>query len=1670
MRLNTLNMLAVMLICVSARMVTATPWMETDVEPFDKIRVDINAGNYIREQNNCTIPQGGWVYIYTDGVTIMHNAHLKVYTLDEQLLFDFEVTDGDQGWTGTRFIDIPSNIQPGSYILRFTYYDLAGDGRLCEYDFYVVPGVIDIFTQHITEPDYLSLNNYLVFESNGGLAQVDKPLLFIEGIDLSNDNSYGDYYLLADGLFQTLIADGFDIFFLEYGGGTRSVEAQASYLSETIDFIRESALDAPITMIGLSMGGLVARYALADASSAGEPLDVDLFISVDSPQLGAVIDADFQRNLVELNHLGSLGSIAAKQLLMNSVVDEESMHQQLMQDLHLMTNGGYSSTTRNVGISYGEFCDPLCLNQNDNTGLVWMQVHTEIFAQPLNVYYEIDGDAQTSSNGSLLPVQMGVSKGSLGYTNTYETIRHSNPTFIPSWSATDIRIIDGQLASGFDQTYYCSENNFHDSFPPELIEPLMSELNCIYENHIPVFNATSEQFQDPTNPIVFSASIDEMCYLDVVELSYRYENDVEYTVVNMEPSESGWQYSVSLLPFSTVRYVVTARSEYGDVFESDQYSLYVGEQFDGELHVSTGDQLSDIAPFVRACDIYIDADISLSSSAVFSSVADVVVHGPAIVTMSPQSRIIAPSGSQVELHYLDFVSETPNTTGVALSGAFTGIDHCQFSNFHTCLSGSSANDFMLSWVTVSDCQNFVDISQVLSGKTFRIVNSEISFESRSIWIGGNSGEIRAQNVDFYYTGSDEESSQFYSYLSDGGNAELLNCQFFDGASFDIGGDYTGTEYWKFDGCVFHEQAFPPVIGRSGTRMHTSLSVVPVDVIIVDTSIENLALIDRSSVYYAGSSMSIEDCQLRGFGPDGGSFVFPDTIPFGQAIYTSCVNTLFEDVVIDMAELSDSVIDPAHVFDHCTFVRENVANSLMNISQQAHISVTRSIMHGTMVYTGGIHDDRDYDFANSFFTDADALDEFGSGDNCITGAEGPKFVSPLLGDYRLRFDSPCLDRSDETEREFDLTLKDLGWKPTLVRLQVDGGAGRMAVDPTTPAEYEITAPSQLTCDVIPDGTVIRVSRGASLTLLSSAGLTVGNPTGGERVSIVGSDVWNGEECDFIEIAGPDGAMAPATFNGALFNIAPVNSEPGIDRPWLTLRNLDLELDAAKVTFVDYTEAELTLSNCAGVLRGFAGDDLKFGSSGNPGFLFLNTSAVRVVNCDFAAQDVNSDANSRLSIFGTPANGASTEVVGCSIENSEGNDEDFLNLSSTAVELRNVDFLNFDNTVICQTHSAVRMDHGAACVLEITDDQTDEPLVEMIGGDLDLFCGFNQLLHYSYDPLGWISSFVRYTADGDPAPYVYDWRNNAWGSTCEELESVESRLEYPDVPEWAQVVAPLSICPEVITPCGDWENDPLALLKAGKEVEKDFPSVARAYYVALCEQHPKAKEVTEASNRLKVVGQTGDYGADNYEGLRDNLFELADISETWSKHQQAVLQDCNGWLVEGYHGDRAAVKQSLLAMKTGETDPVCLKTIDTSIDELVSYPLQGGGLSSLAPRVQQAKRFVRNQATRQLFFGGGPLVGADSESEALPTSLAIVSCYPNPFNPTLTVQFDLPQDGPVHVKAFNLLGQQVALLMNGPLDAGRHQTRFDGSQLSTGMYIIQVESPASGSVTQKVMLLK
>jgi hypothetical protein len=105
----------------------------------------------------------------------------------------------------------------------------------------------------------------------------------------------------------------------------------------------------------------------------------------------------------------------------------------------------------------------------------------------------------------------------------------------------------------------------------------------------------------------------------------------------------------------------------------------------------------------------------------------------------------------------------------------------------------------------------------------------------------------------------------------------------------------------------------------------------------------------------------------------------------------------------------------------------------------------------------------------------------------------------------------------------------------------------------------------------------------------------------------------------------------------------------------------------------------------------------------------------------------------------------------------------------------------------------------------------------------------------------------------------------------------------------------------------------------------------------------------------------------------------------------------------------------------------------------------------------------------WIGDQFMVGIDEETTGIIFHYSLDNNYPNPFNPTTTINYSLASSGKVNISVYNILGQEVATLINKYQHAGEHRVAWNGHGLSSGVYIYRLRSNDFVQ-TKKMMLMK
>ena len=117
---------------------------------------------------------------------------------------------------------------------------------------------------------------------------------------------------------------------------------------------------------------------------------------------------------------------------------------------------------------------------------------------------------------------------------------------------------------------------------------------------------------------------------------------------------------------------------------------------------------------------------------------------------------------------------------------------------------------------------------------------------------------------------------------------------------------------------------------------------------------------------------------------------------------------------------------------------------------------------------------------------------------------------------------------------------------------------------------------------------------------------------------------------------------------------------------------------------------------------------------------------------------------------------------------------------------------------------------------------------------------------------------------------------------------------------------------------------------------------------------------------------------------------------------------------------------------------------------------------ADTVRASQMFLR---VSPIVFGGTSV----DDGKGVANSFKLSQNYPNPFNPATRIDYTVAQAGPVSIKVYNELGQEVATLLNETLAPGSYQVTFDGKNLASGIYIYKMTA-GSYVESKKMVLMK
>jgi len=114
-------------------------------------------------------------------------------------------------------------------------------------------------------------------------------------------------------------------------------------------------------------------------------------------------------------------------------------------------------------------------------------------------------------------------------------------------------------------------------------------------------------------------------------------------------------------------------------------------------------------------------------------------------------------------------------------------------------------------------------------------------------------------------------------------------------------------------------------------------------------------------------------------------------------------------------------------------------------------------------------------------------------------------------------------------------------------------------------------------------------------------------------------------------------------------------------------------------------------------------------------------------------------------------------------------------------------------------------------------------------------------------------------------------------------------------------------------------------------------------------------------------------------------------------------------------------------------------------------------------------IRNQLMNKLLNFFEYTVSVKEEGKETPSNFSLMQNYPNPFNPSTIISWQLAVGSHVSLKVYDVLGNEVATLVNEQKVPGKYQVEFDGSKLASSIYFYKLQT-SNFSAIKKMILLR
>ncbi len=218
----------------------------------------------------------------------------------------------------------------------------------------------------------------------------------------------------------------------------------------------------------------------------------------------------------------------------------------------------------------------------------------------------------------------------------------------------------------------------------------------------------------------------------------------------------------------------------------------------------------------------------------------------------------------------------------------------------------------------------------------------------------------------------------------------------------------------------------------------------------------------------------------------------------------------------------------------------------------------------------------------------------------------------------------------------------------------------------------------------------------------------------------------------------------------------------------------------------------------------------------------------------------------------------------------------------------------------------------------------------------------------------------------------------------------------------------------------------------------------------------------------------YGSDGivYNSINLSEFDVASAADSMQFYLYTFTEDNfpsgSGAIAISYSGTLIPDQFHSYGGELYANEGVAMSLNANNLGDLVdgeSIGLQGSGTNY----TQFTYGYSSNPTPGEL-NDGQTITNVENGIDNIPTEYTLYQNYPNPFNPSTTIKFDLPEQNFVELRVYNLLGQEVAALLNKKLSAGNHVVNFNAENLPSGIYIYQINVKGKFNSSRKMLLIK